>query len=59
MYFLDGGSFCSNESAKFQKNIEKVFTVSFESKETTPCSFKVACMVDIKLFFLWTDFVII
>ena len=28
--------FCSSESAKFEKNLQKVFTLSFELKETTP-----------------------
>ena len=29
-----------NESAKFEKNLQKVFALSFELKETTPFSFK-------------------
>ena len=33
------GSSSSNESAKFEKNLQKIFAFFFESKETTPFSF--------------------
>ena len=32
-------SFCCNESAKFEENLQKVFALSFESRETKPFSF--------------------
>ena len=37
--FFGLGSYCSSESAKFEKNLQKVFALFFELKETTPCSF--------------------
>ena len=36
--FFGRGSFISNESAKYEKNLQKIFAF-FGSKETTPFSF--------------------
>ena len=33
------GSFSSNESAKFEKNLQKIFAFFFGSKKTAPFSF--------------------
>ena len=37
--FFGGGRFSSNESAKFEKNRQKVFAFFFRSKETAPFFF--------------------
>ena len=37
--FFGRRSFCSNESAKFEKNVQKVFALFFELKETTSFPF--------------------
>ena len=39
IFFFVRGNFCSIESAKFEKNLQKVYAFFFESKETTPFSF--------------------
>ena len=36
--FFGQGRFCSNESAKFEKDLEKIFAFFFELRETTPFS---------------------
>ena len=37
--FSGRGSFSGNESAKFEKNLQKIFAFFFGPKETTPISF--------------------
>ena len=39
MYFFGRGGFCSIESAKYEKNLQKVFALCAELKETTPFCF--------------------
>ena len=36
---FERGSFGSSKSSKFEKNLQKVFTLFFKLKETTPFSF--------------------
>ena len=38
-FIFGRGSFSSNESAKLEGNLQKVFPLSFELKEPTPFSF--------------------
>ena len=38
-FIFGHGGFCSIESVKLEKNLQKVFALFFELKETTPFSF--------------------
>ena len=48
--FFGGGRFSSNESAKFEKNRQKVFAFFFRSKETAPFFFNdiLECLPSLK-----------
>ena len=39
MLYFGRGRFCSSEYAKFEKNLQKAFALSFELRETAPFSF--------------------